>query len=48
MAEDPFASFEPRIFQALYYGRCLCGDPIEPGDSVAYDEDDDLVHEECL
>lgn len=37
----------PKVFTARYYGRCLvCDERIEPGDDVAYD-DDDLVHEAC-
>lgn len=33
-----------RVFEARYYGRCGCGcgDRIQPGDEVCY-EDDELV-----
>lgn len=36
------------VFAAKYYGPCAgdCGEKIEPGDSVLY-EDGDLVHEDC-
>lgn len=36
------------VFSAKYYGPCAaeCGQKIEPGDSVLY-EDGDLVHEDC-
>lgn len=36
-----------KTFTARYRGRCAeCDDEIEPGDEVAY-ADDDLVHEDC-
>jgi len=36
-----------RVFDARYWGRCHeCGQGIEPGDPVAY-ADDELVHEDC-
>lgn len=40
---------ERRTFEARYYGRCYdsCGEPIEPGDPVCYNTNDELVHEEC-
>ena len=39
----------PNVFEAKYYGRCYdsCGEPIEPGDPVCYNTNDQLVHEEC-
>lgn len=34
-------------FEARFYGRCAdCGDDIEPGDDVRY-EDDELIHDDC-
>jgi hypothetical protein len=35
-----------RTFEARYPGRCAAGDPIEPGDEVAY-VDEQLVHADC-
>jgi hypothetical protein len=35
-----------RTFEARYAGRCAAGDPIEPGDEVAY-VDEQLVHADC-
>lgn len=36
-----------KTFTAKYEGHCYnCGDPIEPGDDVTYD-DDEIVHAEC-
>jgi hypothetical protein len=35
-----------RTFEARYSGRCAAGDPIEPGDEVAY-VDEQLVHADC-
>lgn len=35
-------------FMAKFPGRCpVCGEDIEEGDSVRFDADDDVVHEEC-
>lgn len=36
-----------RPFQARFYGSCpVCGDDIDPGQLVRYEEDDQLVHAE--
>ncbi len=36
-----------RPFIAAFHGTCAaCGEPIDPGDEVLY-EDDDLIHEDC-
>jgi hypothetical protein len=35
-----------RTFEAKYAGRCAAGDPIRPGDEVAY-VDEQLVHATC-
>lgn len=39
----------PNIFPAEYYGRCYdgCGEKINPGDSICYNRDGNVVHEEC-
>jgi len=38
-----------RTFEASYDGWCYeCSDHIYAGDSVGYNESDELVHEECL
>jgi len=35
-------------FSARYPGRCPeCGETIYEGDSVMYDDDDQVIHEEC-
>lgn len=35
-------------FEARYRGKCAaCGDRIEEGDEVTYDDDDELIHDEC-
>lgn len=35
-------------FKARYFGRCAaCDEQINPGESVEYDDDDELVHREC-
>lgn len=35
-------------FPARFPGRCsVCCERIEEGDSVVYDADDDVVHEDC-
>lgn len=35
------------VFEARYPGRCpQCGERIEPGDEVTYN-DDEVVHAEC-
>lgn len=40
---------KPRTFEAMYEGFCYaCGDDIEPGDQIAYNEDDEIVHGDCL
>ena len=37
-----------RAFEARYPGRCTsCSERIEPGDTVTYDGDDEIVHGEC-
>ena len=35
-------------FQARYRGQCAEGDVIVPGDNVAYNEDDELIHVACM
>lgn len=37
-------------FPARYDGTCAadCGNRIHPGDLIRYDEDDQLVHDECV
>lgn len=36
-------------FEAQYYGFCPgCGGEINPGDYITYNDDDDIVHEDCL
>ena len=35
-------------FEARYPGRCeACGDSFDEGDAIRYDDDDDLVGEDC-
>lgn len=35
-------------FEAMYQGDCAeCGLWWNPGDFIRYDDDDELVHEEC-
>lgn len=37
-----------RHFPARYPGKCpACGDAIDTGDLLTYDEDDVVVHSEC-
>lgn len=38
-----------KIFQARYDGRCYdgCGEKIDQGDDVVYNDDDKVVHEAC-
>lgn len=39
---------ERHTFEAKYYGTCWsCQEPIEPGDSICYNDGDDIVHEGC-
>lgn len=36
-------------FEAKYRGVCAdCGSRIEPGQTVEYDEEDELVHTDCV
>ena len=35
-------------FTARYHGRCTsCHERISPGDPVTYNDDDELVHQDC-
>lgn len=46
--EQPIGHRPPgRSFTAMYPGTCACGQRIEPGDQLRYDEDDDLVLVGC-
>lgn len=38
-----------RLFAARFHGRCAdCEEPIEPGDRVAFDEDNELICAGCV
>lgn len=38
-----------RTFVAKYPGRCAdCGIPFEEGDTLMYDQDDQVVHTACI
>lgn len=37
-----------RVFIAAYHGRCAdCSEDIEPGDEARYNDDDEVVGEDC-
>lgn len=35
-------------FAARYPGKCAAGDSINIGDNVQYDNDDELIHHDCI